>query len=151
VEIGGKLLIRSGKSAPSQKIHSYNFNNKSFFISFILPFNNKFVPCCDDERCAFVETATTSVASTDCAGGVMCIACVYLGYFLDRAQLTSSLDFFILKASTKYPQFIQSIFTARSRKIFAAYLAATARYKIISLPVSGLKMPHTSRMGKNVE
>jgi hypothetical protein len=36
-------------------------------------------------------------------------------------------------------------------KIFAEYLAATAQYKMISLPVSGLKTPHTGRIGKNVK
>jgi len=107
---------------------------------FILPFNNKFIPCCDDERCAFVETARTSVASSNCAEGVMCIACVDLGYFLYRAQLTSLLDLFILKLQQNIP----SLFSRSSQhvhEIFAEYLAATARYKIISLPVSGLEMP----------
>jgi hypothetical protein len=84
-----------------------------FSLVFILPFNNKFIPCCDDERCVFVETARTSVASTNCAEGVMCIACVDLGYLLARAQLPSLLDLFILKLQQDIP----SLFSRSSQHV----------------------------------
>jgi hypothetical protein len=71
------------------------------------------MPCCDDERCVFVETARTSIASSDCAEGVMCMACVDLGYFLDRARLTSLLDLFILKLQQNIP----SLFSRSSQHV----------------------------------
>jgi hypothetical protein len=58
VEIGGKLLTRKSRGfAPlnmrrEHKIHNYNCNRQG---SFYLFFKNKFIPCCDDERCGSVE------------------------------------------------------------------------------------------------
>src|SRR6266481_7368034 len=104
---------RSSKPAASQKMHNYNFDNKRFFLTVHIAFNNRFILCCDDEHCAFVETARTSVASTNCAEGVMCMACVDLGYFLDRARLTSLLDLFILRLQQNIP----SLFSRSSQHV----------------------------------
>jgi hypothetical protein len=148
VEIGGKLLRCLPPTVPAKqhtagKIHSYSFNNKR---SFLRPFSlalNRFIPCCDDERCAFVETATTSTPSTDCGEGVVCIACVYFGYFLATAQLTSSLDRFILRLQQNIPSLFNRSSTAGSRKSLRSIFPQRRRMKLFHGQSVGRKLAHT--------
>src|SRR5882724_4098772 len=85
-----------GQTNSARKFHSYNHNNKRFFFVFLLLSKNKFIPCCDDERCESVEFSATSARSSDCDKGVLWVDCVYLGYFPDIAAPSASCGFFIL-------------------------------------------------------
>jgi hypothetical protein len=55
VEIGGKLLTSSALSVPANRHQPKKFTTTTsttrvFFLLFVLPFNNKFIPCCDSGR-----------------------------------------------------------------------------------------------------
>jgi hypothetical protein len=105
-----------------------------------LPFKNNFIPCCDDERCASVETATTSTLSNHCAEGVLCMRCVYLGYFFDIAPLAISFYFFILRRQqiiTAYASYLHNSI----RESLAEYFAASVG--VFNPRQGGRPKPHT--------
>jgi len=101
-----------GQTNSARKFHSYNHNNKRFFFVFLLLSKNKFIPCCDDERCESVEFSATSARSSDCDKGVLWVDCVYLGYFPDIAAPSASCGFFILTLQ----QYIRSLFGRSSQR-----------------------------------
>jgi hypothetical protein len=90
-----------------------------------------------------VETATTSTPSTDCGEGVVCIACVYFGYFLATAQLTSSLDRFILRLQQNIPSLFNRSSTAGSRKSLRSIFPQRRRMKLFHGQSVGRKLAHT--------
>jgi hypothetical protein len=98
VEIGSRVQIRpTGEPGYGYKIHSYNYNHKGFSRSSYWLFKNKFIPCCDDERCESVETSATSAPSMSCDEGILRMQCVYLGYFRQISTGGRLAALFILK------------------------------------------------------
>jgi len=105
-----------GQTNSARKFHSYNHNNKRFFFVFLLLSKNKFIPCCDDERCASVESVTTSTPVNQlyrsCIVHLLCLSRIFLRY----TAVNHVALLFHPHPSTKYPQVMQSIFTRRLRE-----------------------------------
>src|ERR1700746_1737044 len=72
----------------------------------------QFIPCCDDERCAFVETVTTSTLVSrlyrSCIVHSLCLFRIFLRY----TSANRIARCFHHQPSTKYPQLMQAIFTS---------------------------------------
>ena len=75
-------------------------------------FKNQFVPCCDDDCCEFVESSTSAAMSGSCATAALCTGMCVSRKFLDPRARNARAAIFYPRASTKFPQLIETIFTA---------------------------------------
>src|SRR5438445_12032956 len=79
----------------------------------LIRFSKKqFIPCCDDDCCEFVESSTSAATSGSCDTGALCTAMCVSRTFIDSRAWNARIAVFYPRASTKFPQLIETIFTA---------------------------------------
>src|SRR5438876_7384641 len=75
-------------------------------------FKKQFIPCCDDDCCEFVESSTSAATSGSCDTGALCTGMCVSRKFLDSRAWNARTAIFYPRASTKFPQLIEAIYTA---------------------------------------
>jgi Tryptophan halogenase len=120
VEIGGKLGSRIVPSPAHMYRHWQRFftattstTRSSALCSHSL-FKKQFVPCCDDDCCEFVESSTSAATPGSCDTGALCTGMCVSRKFLDSRAWNARTAIFHPRASTKFPQLIETIYTACS-------------------------------------
>jgi len=99
------------KLAQSTKSTTTTATTKDSFYSSYLFFKNKFIPCCDDERCASVENLRKPLRRQLLVREVFCAFNVRISDIPGKLLAEQACGIFHPQDPTEYPRHLQSFCT----------------------------------------